>query len=44
VTFILVTHSTEAAIEFCERGLVLKDGELAFDGKIADAAKYYEKS
>ena len=43
VTFILVTHSSEAAINFCERGLVLDSGKLVFDGKIRDAIDFYDK-
>lgn len=42
VTFILVTHSTASAREFCERGVVIVDGTVAYDGDIDSAVDYYE--
>lgn len=43
VTVLLVTHSTESASEFCERGLVLDHGKLVFDSNIAEALDFYNK-
>ena len=43
VTFLLVTHSESAAIDFCERGLVLDKGKLVFDGTSQEAVKFYDK-
>ena len=43
VTFLLVTHSTGVASEFCKRGVVMKKGKLKFDGDIDEAVKFYEK-
>lgn len=42
VTFLLVTHSSGAAKDFCKRGVVIHDGVVAFDGAINDAVEYYE--
>jgi len=42
VTLLFVTHNTESAKKFCERGLVMKKGKVIFDGPIKDAAKLYE--
>ncbi len=41
VTFILVTHSTEMAKEFCNRGLLLDSGKILFDGNIAECVERY---
>lgn len=38
---ILVTHSLVDAAEFCEKGLVLSEGRVAFQGKSSDAVQYY---
>lgn len=43
VTFLLVTHSDSAALDFCERGLVLNKGKLIFDGGINEAVDFYNK-
>ncbi len=43
VTLLFVTHQTAVAEEFCERGIVMKDGKLVFDGGVADAAKKYDE-
>ena len=43
VTVLFVTHSTSAAKDFCDRGIVLKDGKLIFDGTIDDAVNAYEE-
>ena len=42
-TVLLVTHSLSAALNLCERGIVMDHGELVFDGPIAEAAKTYKK-
>lgn len=44
VAVLLVTHSMEAAKAFCKRGLVLKNGQLIFDGNIDNAIAAYKKS
>ena len=44
VTVLFVTHSISVAKEFCTRGIVLKAGEVVFDGGIENAAKEYEGS
>lgn len=36
-TIILVSHSAAQVQELCDRGIVLKDGEIVFDGEINDA-------
>lgn len=43
VTVLLVTHSAESAAEFCERGLVLENGKLVFDGPTGEALDFYNK-
>ena len=42
-TVLLVTHSLSAALNLCERGIVMDHGELVFDGPIEEAAKTYKK-
>ena len=42
VTLLFVTHATETAVKFCERGLVMKAGKVIFDGPIKEAAELYE--
>ena len=42
VTLVFVTHSTETAKEFCQRGIVMKKGKLVYDSDIEDAIDYYE--
>lgn len=42
VTVLLVTHSMESASEFCERGLVLDNGKLVYDGITVDALDFYK--
>ncbi len=42
VTFLFVTHSVNTAKNFCKRGIVMKSGELVFDGDINEAADFYE--
>ena len=43
-TLIFVTHSTGQARDFCDRGIVLKDGKIMYDGDIDSAIKNYEDS
>jgi teichoic acid transport system ATP-binding protein len=43
VTFLFVTHTTEVAKDFCNRGMVLKDGKLIFDSNVEEAADFYEE-
>jgi len=43
VTLLFVTHATETAQSFCERGIVLKHGKLIYDAPINDAAEMYRK-
>jgi teichoic acid transport system ATP-binding protein len=43
VTVLYVTHSPSSAEDFCERGLVLNQGKLVFDGEYEDAIEAYEK-
>ena len=43
VTFLFVTHTTEVAKDFCQRGMVLKDGRLIFDDDVDKAAVFYEE-
>lgn len=42
VTVLFVTHASNAAKEFCTRGIVLDHGTKVFDGDIVEAIKYYE--
>ena len=44
VTFLFVTHSSNVAKNFCERGIVMKSGELLFDGQIDEASEFYEET
>jgi homopolymeric O-antigen transport system ATP-binding protein len=41
VTILLVTHSTNALVEYCDRGLLLKHGRLILDGPCRDVVKAY---
>lgn len=42
VTLLFVTHNATDAEAFCKRGIVLKNGQLVFDGPIAEAAEFYQ--
>ncbi|MBQ9180213.1 MAG: ABC transporter ATP-binding protein [Firmicutes bacterium] len=42
ITLLFVTHASGVAKEFCERGLVMKNGKLIFDSDIDSAVKKYE--
>jgi len=43
LTLLFVTHSTSDAKEFCNRGIVLKNGKLLHDSDIEDAIKKYKE-
>lgn len=40
-TVLFVSHNMAAVRNLCTRGIVLQNGQLAFDGKINDAVEYY---
>ena len=42
VTLLFVTHATELALNFCDRGLVMKAGKIIFGGLATEAAELYE--
>lgn len=41
VTILLVTHSNNILLEFCDRGIFLKNGQMLFDGAAKDAVRAY---
>ncbi|MDR0851629.1 MAG: ABC transporter ATP-binding protein [Clostridiales Family XIII bacterium] len=43
VTLIFVTHAIKDALNFCKRGIVIKDGRIVCDCGIDEAAEYYEE-
>ena len=43
VTLLFVTHSIATAREFCNRGIVLVQGKMIFDGDIDEAIELYNK-
>ncbi len=43
VTLLFVTHSTDTARQFCDRGILMKKGVLTFDGEIDKAIELYNK-
>ncbi len=43
VTLLFVTHQTAVAEEFCKRGIVMKNGQIVFDGEVHEASEYYKK-
>lgn len=43
ITFLFVTHAPNMARELCERGIVLENGKIKFDGPIEEAIQEYEK-
>ncbi|MBR5516953.1 MAG: ABC transporter ATP-binding protein [Firmicutes bacterium] len=43
VTFLFVTHSANTAKQFCDKGIVMKDGSLMFQGDIDGAIAEYRK-
>ncbi len=42
LTFLFVTHAPNFARELCERGIVLENGKVKFDGPIEEAIETYE--
>ena len=44
VTVLFVTHSSNVARQFCNRGIVLEKGTKVFEGPIEEATAYYEAS
>ena len=42
VTLLFVTHSTNVAKDFCERGIVLKAGKILMDSDVQSAIDFYE--
>lgn len=43
LTVLFVTHSTEQALQFCNRGIVLQHGASVFEGDIDAACRYYDE-
>lgn len=43
-TIVLVTHSIDAAEQFCDRALVLSHGHLTYDGPVVEARAAYQAS
>ena len=43
ITLLFVTHQTAVAEEFCKRGIVMKDGQIMFDGPVHEASEFYKK-
>lgn len=43
VTLLFVTHSTQTAKDFCDRGIVLKNGRIVFDSDIDSAIEEYAR-
>lgn len=41
VSIILVTHSTNTLLEYCDRGIYLRHGEIVLDGACRDVVKRY---
>lgn len=41
-TIVLVTHSPEQVIQFCNRALIFNERKLIFDGTAAEGAKVYQ--
>lgn len=41
ITLLFVTHSLDAAMDFCKRGIVLEKGVKLFDGEINEAIDFY---
>ncbi len=42
VTLLFVTHQPAVAAEFCNRGIVMKNGKMVFDGDVNEAAEKYK--
>lgn len=43
-TFLLVTHSTDVAIKFCKRGILIENGIIQYDGDIDECINLYLKN
>jgi lipopolysaccharide transport system ATP-binding protein len=43
ISILLVTHSNNAVIEYCDRALYLRDGELLLDGSTREVVKQYSE-
>ena len=43
VTLLFVTHSISTAKQFCDRGIVMRKGQMIFDGNIDEAIEQYER-
>ena len=43
-TLLLVTHSTGTLVQLCDRGVLLEDGRMLFDGDCGQAVREYMKS
>lgn len=41
VSILLVTHSNNILLEYCDRGIFLKNGQAMFDGSAKDAVRAY---
>lgn len=41
VSILLVTHSNNILLEYCDRGIFLKNGQAMFDGEAKDAVRAY---
>ncbi len=41
VSILLVTHSNNILLEYCDRGIFLKHGQVLFDGEARDAVRSY---
>ncbi len=44
VTLLFVTHQIAVAESFCKRGIVMKNGQLVFDGDVHEASEFYKKA
>ena len=42
ITFLFVTHAPNMAKELCDRGIVLENGKIRFDGPVEEAIQIYE--
>ena len=42
ITLLLVTHSSNTAKQFCDRGIYIRNGQIVFDGPIEQTVKKYE--
>lgn len=42
-TLVMCSHGMSLVASICERGLVIDDGELVFDGPVNEAVAHYEK-